>query len=61
MNIPENKKAVGIGVGAFLATALVARSRLVQAGLLLGGAGYAAHRIRGREREWHEVPETRAP
>ena len=52
----EQKKAVGIGVGAFVAAALVARSRVLQAALLLGGAGALAHRFRGREREWHDVP-----
>ena len=52
----EQKKAVGIGVGAFVATAMVARSRFLQAALLLGGAGALAHRFRGREREWHDVP-----
>jgi hypothetical protein len=57
----EQKKAIGLGVGAFVATALVARSRLLQGLLLLGAAGAAAHHLRGREREWHEVPETRAP
>jgi hypothetical protein len=52
----EQKKAVGLGVGAFVATAMVARSRLLQATLLLGGAAAMARRFRGREREWHDVP-----
>ena len=57
----EQKKAIGLGVGAFVATTMVARSRLLQGLILLGAAGAAAHRFRGREREWHEVPETPAP
>jgi len=52
----EQKKAVGVGVGAFVASALVARSRVLQAALLVGGAGALARRFRGREREWHDVP-----
>ncbi len=35
----QQQKAIGIGVGAFVATALVARSRLLQAAILVGGAG----------------------
>ena len=57
----EQRKAVGVGVGAFVATGLVARSRLLRAVLLLGAAGAAAHRLRGRERQWREVPEEPAP
>jgi hypothetical protein len=56
----EQKKAVALGIGAFAVTALIARSRALQALLLLGGAGALAHRFRGREREWHDVPPPQA-
>ena len=55
------QKAIGIGVGAFVATALVARSRLLQAAILVGGAGAVAYKVRGRERQWHDVPPPPAP
>jgi hypothetical protein len=52
----QQQKAIGIGIGAFVTTALVARSRVLQAAIVLGGAGALAYKVRGRERQWHDVP-----
>ena len=52
----EQKKAVGIGVGAFVAAAWWHARGSCRRRCSLGGAGALAHRFRGREREWHDVP-----